>query len=306
MLLLAVAGATVFAIGLRVGSGRSAPGAAAPHPARDAGAAHAATYDLPAGPEAVVGPIDPPATAGDRPVTVAVADIVAPGAGGGRIALVIDDLGRELEPVRRLTALGVPVSYSVLPFESRTGEVVAALHGEQLEILLHLPMQAQGDADPGPGALYTNLGADDLRRRTARALDAVPGAVGVNNHMGSAFTADPAKMRPVLAEIGRRGLFFLDSRTSGRSVGYELARELGIPAAQRTVFLDNLDDRDAVAVQFAEVLQRARRDGAAIAIGHPYESTLEVLSELVPKALDAGYEFVPVSFLLERTALSGE
>jgi polysaccharide deacetylase 2 family uncharacterized protein YibQ len=221
------------------------------------------------------------------------------------VAIIIDDLGREIEPVRRLSELGVPISFAVLPFESKTAEVVAWLSERQLEFLLHLPMQAQGDADPGPGALYTNLAAGDLRRRTARALDAVPGAVGVNNHMGSAFTMDPAKMRPVLAEIARRGLFFVDSRTSGRSVGYQMALELGMPSARRSVFLDNSIEVAAISRQFAEVLEVAGREGSAVAIGHPYAETLQVLADQIPRARAAGFEFVPVSFLLERTSLPG-
>ena len=215
--------------------------------------------------------------------------------GQALVALVIDDLGRSLETIDRLEALEVDLSYSVLPFETRTPEVVRELHERGAEILLHLPMEADGPADPGPGSLLRAMGEEELRRRTREALAAVPGAIGVNNHMGSALSSDSAALEPVLAELGARGLFFLDSRTTADSVGFRLARELGIPAAERRVFLDRKVDREEIRAQFRRLLEEAAERGSAIAIGHPYEETLEVLRDEVPRAKRAGYRFVPVS-----------
>ena len=222
---------------------------------------------------------------------------VAPGA--ARVALVIDDLGRSLQDLDRLEAFGVPVSYAVLPFETLTAEVAAEISRRGHELLCHLPMEASTGANPGPGALLQGLPRRELAQRTRAALAAVPGAVGVNNHMGSSLTADAVALKPVLQVIKKRDLFFLDSRTSAESVGYREARRLGIPAAQRQVFLDGDPSPEAIRTQFHRLLAEARRSGAAIAIGHPYPSTLSILPGEIRQARDLGYEFVPVSYLLD-------
>lgn len=107
----------------------------------------------------------------------------------GELALVIDDLGRSVEEVAVFDDLEVPLSYSVLPYEERTAEVVARLRSERREILCHLPMQPANGHDPGPGALREGMGLDALAAATRNALARVPGAVGANNHMGSGLTA---------------------------------------------------------------------------------------------------------------------
>jgi polysaccharide deacetylase 2 family uncharacterized protein YibQ len=223
-----------------------------------------------------------------------------PDRGPGRIAIVVDDLGRSLGEIDRLARLGVPVTYAVLPFESRTGEVVARLRAEGAEFLVHLPMEPRDGENPGPGALLAGLPDRKLRRLTEAALDAVPGAAGVNNHMGSRLTADPRAMRAVLEVVARRRLFFLDSRTTAESVAYDLAVELGVPAARRSVFLDAEPGIEPETEAFAALVAAARAEGAAIGIGHPRRSTFELLEREVPAARAAGIEFVPLSFLLER------
>lgn len=224
---------------------------------------------------------------------------ILPGA-GARVALVIDDLGRSLRDLETLGALGVPLSYAVLPFESQTPAVVAELRRQRREILLHLPMEPANGADPGPGALTRAMSRRQLVRGTRAALAAVPGAVGVNNHMGSGLSADPRAMRTVLEEVAQRGLFFLDSRTSADTVAYQVAGTLGVPAAERQVFLDRDPSPEEITLQFHRLLTLARERGAAIAIGHPYPETLEVLAREVPRAVAKGYDVVPVSFLVQR------
>lgn len=224
---------------------------------------------------------------------------------GAAVSLVIDDLGRSVADLDRLAALGVPVTYAVLPFESRTAEVAGALRERRAEVILHLPMEPSNGADPGPGALTRAMGGAELGRATRRALRAVPGAVGVNNHMGSGLSADRASMEAVLRVIGERGLYFLDSRTSAESVAFATARELDVPAAERQVFLDPDPRPEAVRHQFRRLLEAARERGAAIAIGHPHPHTLAVLEEEVPLAVERGYRFVPVSYLLERSSVAG-
>lgn len=225
----------------------------------------------------------------------------APGtAGGTRVALVIDDMGRSLEHVERLSDLGISVTFAVLPYEIRTAEVVDALAALDAEYIVHLPMEAQGGADPGPGALGAEMAGDELIAATREALARVPGAVGVNNHMGSAVVTDLPAMEAVLGELRRRDLYFLDSRTASETLGYTLARRLGVPAAERQVFLDTQRDRAAIRRQFDRLLALAEERGGAIAIAHPYDETLDVLAQGIPEARARGIEFVPVSSLLDR------
>ncbi len=226
-----------------------------------------------------------------------------------RVAIVIDDLGRDVGAVEKLAALtgdgtagrpAVQLSFAVLPFESRTREVVEALRRHGAEILVHLPMDPEGSADPGPGALTAGMSRRALVDATEAALAAVRGASGVNNHMGSQITAERSAMEAILGVVHRHRLYYLDSRTTSESVGFEVARAAGIPAAARDFFLDDEPGRDAVAEQFARLLARAREQGVAIAIAHPHPATLAVLAEEIPRAAAAGFEFVPVSYLLER------
>jgi len=216
------------------------------------------------------------------------------------VALVIDDLGRSLEELDDLHRLGVPITYAVLPFESQTPEVVATLRRRHDEILCHLPMEPKSGGNPGPGALREGMSPEQLRQSTLAAIAAVPGAVGVNNHMGSALSADPGSMSTILGVLAERGLFFLDSRTSAQSVGYRVATALGIPAAERQIFLDDDPRPAAVAAEFQHLLDLARTRGAAIAIGHPHSATLATLATEVPRAQALGYRFVQVSALLDR------
>lgn len=219
---------------------------------------------------------------------------------GARVAVVIDDLGRSVADLDTLDALGVPLTYAVLPFETHTPEVVAELRRRRREVLVHLPMEPANGANPGPGALTRAMGRRELVRATREALAAVPGAVGVNNHMGSGLSTDPRAMRTVLGVLAQRGLFFLDSRTTVDTVAYRVATSLGISAAERQVFLDREPAPEEIAHQFRRLLALARERGSAIAIGHPHPETLAVLAREIPVAVERGYDFVPVSFLLQR------
>jgi polysaccharide deacetylase 2 family uncharacterized protein YibQ len=161
-------------------------------------------------------------------------------------------------------------------------------------------MEPEGRADPGPGALAEGMSAGEVARRTRAAIEAVPGAVGVNNHMGSRLTADESTMRAMLGVVAERGLFFVDSRTTPDSVAERVARELGVPTAARDVFLDAEGDASSIAAELERLLELARRQGAAIAIAHPHPATLELLERELPLLKARGFELVPVSYLLER------
>jgi polysaccharide deacetylase 2 family uncharacterized protein YibQ len=215
-----------------------------------------------------------------------------------RIAIIIDDLGEQYAASHSAMKLPVPVAFAFLPNGGHTPGLarVAAERGH--EVLLHMPMEPQ-NITPAAGSLLVNDSAEAIETALLAALERTPGAVGVNNHQGSRFTATPRAMDHFLAALARRGgLYFVDSRTTAGSMGYALARHHDIPTARRQVFLDNDASAEGVRAAWAELLAIARRNGQALAIGHPYPSTLALLQEELPRLRQAGLRLVPPSAML--------
>lgn len=211
------------------------------------------------------------------------------------IAIVIDDMGVDRARSDRAAALPAPLTLAFLPYARGFEAQLAAARARGHEILVHVPMQPLGSEDAGPNALTVALDRGEIRRRLAAALDRADPAVGINNHMGSRFTADQDAMRPVIEELRARGLLFLDSLTTSGSVGAALARDIGVPYAVRDVFLDNDPAPAAVRARLAELELMAVRQGHAVGIGHPHDGTLEALAPWIPDAATRGFAFVPVS-----------
>jgi len=206
-----------------------------------------------------------------------------------RLALVIDDLGyMQPELVTRLCSLPVPFSVAVLPYQEHTRESADIAYRLGKEVMLHLPMEPIGypgpGRDPGPNAILYNLPETEVRRRVRMALDDIPHRAGVNNHMGSRVTPDRTRMGWVLQEIKARKLFFVDSRTEKDSVAFDVAEQLGIPAVERKVFLDDDKAFPAMEKQWDRALKLAEKDGSVLIIGHIYPETVEALEKLVPRS----------------------
>ena len=218
-----------------------------------------------------------------------------------RLALIIDDLGPNPVAGGRTAALPGPVACSVLPHTAHARELAEACHRVGKAVLLHLPMEAlQGNQALGPGALRLHMTRAELLRTVEQDLAAVPHVSGVNNHMGSLLTRHPGHMLWVMEALRRRGgLFFVDSRTTARSVAWRLAREQGLPALSRDVFLDDDPSPEAVAAQFRRWLALARRRGRALAIGHPRPATLALLERELPRLRERGLVLVDPRELLE-------
>ncbi len=226
--------------------------------------------------------------------------------GRPRIAIVIDDMGIDKKRSARVIALPAPLTLSFLTYATGLKGQTRAARAAGHELLLHIPMEPRGrNVDPGPNVLLGTLGATELRRRLAWGLGRFGSYVGVNNHMGSKFTADRAAMTVVMKEIKRLGLLFLDSRTAGGTVGSALARRMGVPYADRNVFLDNRNDPAAVRERLTEVEALARRKGVAIAIGHPRAATLKVLGRWLGEARRRGFQLVPLSAVAKRGRTAG-
>ena len=223
-----------------------------------------------------------------------------------RVAIVIDDMGADLKKVNELFEVDAPLTIAVLPFLRHSKAVATKIHLKKgWEVILHLPMEPKdyslGDSDknPGNGALFTTMSVRDVMRQTLDDIKEVPYADGVNNHMGSRFTENAVLMRAALDVMRQNKLFFLDSRTSASTVGGNIAREMGIPNADRSVFLDNTRDENYVKGQFVELVAAARRKGKAIAIGHPYPETIAALKASIPYLREQGVEVVKLSDLID-------
>jgi hypothetical protein len=218
-------------------------------------------------PAATPGPAEPartqePATAAPKPL----------------VAIVIDDMGYQQATGRELLDLDLNLTFAFLPFSPGNPPLLARAMARGREILLHLPMESDDpDKNPGPGSLRTDMDAATLREELGKNLQEVPEAIGVNNHMGSRFTADAAAMRRFLPALAAHDLFFLDSLTSPASTGHRLAAEMGIQTVRRDIFLDNEQVPEKIISQLELLVKIAGKNGRAVAIGHPYPATLEAL-----------------------------
>ncbi|HCL90454.1 MAG TPA: hypothetical protein DHW70_03945 [Candidatus Atribacteria bacterium] len=217
-----------------------------------------------------------------------------------KAAFIIDDLGYETEVAKKMMELEFPVALSILPFLQYSEFTAEEGEKNNKEIMLHLPMEANNSgADPGPGAIKSDMSEEEIRQAVRDCIFNFPYIIGVNNHMGSKITEDREIMEIVLEEIKKYNLFFIDSITTKDSIAYEVAREMEIKSAVRTVFLDNENDMDYIKGQILEVQETALREGEAIAIGHSRISTFYVLKRMVPELIKAGIEIVPVSELVK-------
>ncbi len=230
----------------------------------------------------------------------------APGEAGPRLAVVIDDAGLDHHRTARIIALPGPLTISFLTYGEGLAPQVRAASAAGHELMVHVAMEAMSRSmDPGPDVLLRDIEPDEILARMTRVLGKFDGYVGVNNHMGSLFTADRPAMQVMLGEIKRRGLLFLDSRTGPNTVGGEVSRGLQLPFAERDVFLDNEPTTSAVGRQLAELERIARARGAAIAIGHPRDGTIDALARWIPDAKARGFVFVPVSAIVKDNIARG-
>ncbi|MBU0966062.1 MAG: divergent polysaccharide deacetylase family protein [Proteobacteria bacterium] len=215
------------------------------------------------------------------------------------ISIIIDDMGFQDKICADLIALDLNLSFAFLPFGPHTATQLTEARRKNRDILLHLPMQAQDSKwTPGPGALLTSMSSREIQATLARDIAAVPHAMGVNNHMGSSFTENRAAMQSFLAGLKEHNLFFLDSLTSARSVGFPMAKEMGLRTAQRDIFLDNSQDPQQVVKQLDALISLARKRGSAIGIGHPHQATLDALKRY-QKQLQDRIQLVGISRLLK-------
>ncbi len=219
-------------------------------------------------------------------------------AGKPKIVIVLDDMGHTMNDRDSLRALGRDVTYAILPHLTYSRYFAILSQETGAEVILHQPFEASDGTIPGPGLITDRMPESQSLAVLRHGLDSVPNHRGVNNHMGSRGTSDPALMGPILQELKRRNLFFLDSMTSSKSVAYPMARQMGLPALKRDVFLDNVDDTAAIRGQLQKLVKIARQKGYAVGIGHYHPKTLVVLRSDIPALKAAGLELVSLQELI--------
>jgi len=218
------------------------------------------------------------------------------------LSLVIDDLGYSLANGMAAIDLNGEHTYAILPGAAYSRKLAQHAHQQNKEVILHLPMQSiSSSAAHEPNALNEAMDEEQLTTNVHALLAEVPFIRGVNNHMGSHLTEFDFFMRPVMDSIRgyNPGLYFLDSRTSPRSVAHAQALDAGLSSISRDVFLDDEPNPESIRLQFNIWLTKARALGSAIAIGHPYSNTIDILRAQLP-ATDGEFEFLPISKLIEE------
>jgi len=224
-------------------------------------------------------------------------------AGRPMIAIIIDDLGVDRKRSERVAMLKGPLTLSYMTYAEDLARQTADARARGHELMVHVPMQPQSTTyDPGPEVLEVGHSPEEIRRRLDWGLSRFGGYIGINNHMGSRFTSNAAGMRVVMAELHRRGLVFVDSVTSERSVGTETAKQYGVPFTARHIFLDNDSSPAHVRTQLAKTEAYARKHGFAIAIGHPHDGTIDALAGWRGGLEAKGLVLVPVSTIIRLSS----
>jgi polysaccharide deacetylase 2 family uncharacterized protein YibQ len=214
------------------------------------------------------------------------------------VAIIIDDVGYNLSIIREIAKIPIPLTWAFLPFTPYTKESLKIAQNHDFTIMLHLPLEPlDRKHNPGPGVIRDNWSEAEIEAQLNKNLEAIPGAIGLNNHMGSFGTQDPHLMACLMRIIKKKGMFFIDSVTSSKSVAEKYAMQYQVPFAKRNVFIDNDDDTGSKKAALQELIKIALKDGSAIGIAHVKDGNAEIITEMLPDFTKAGIEFVPVSEL---------
>lgn len=221
------------------------------------------------------------------------------------VAIVVDDIGYDRQIASRFLAMEAPLTFSVLPYGPFSMEIAVEARSRGHEIMLHLPMEPNEfpAVNPGPGALLSQMTADEFIDQLKDDIERIPGLKGVNNHMGSAISTSPERMRQIFTILKRRGLYYIDSRTTAETVARPSAELLQVPFTERDIFIDHFEDERFIRKQLRGLIKRARRQGYAVGIAHPHAVTCRVLADFLPK-LKRDVELVPASMVVDTVMLA--
>ncbi len=218
-----------------------------------------------------------------------------------QVAIIIDDMGYSIDVIQEICSFQKPLTVSILPFSPLAQEVARIAHQNNLEVMLHLPLESVNinEENDIEGLIHSQMSEEEIRRTMDIDLEQIPYIKGVNNHMGSKITPNETFMTIILDAIKERNLFFIDSRTSVKSAAYKVAQRMKIPSAYRHVFLDGKSQEDYIKNQLIELFRRAQRNKIAVGICHPIDVTLKVLRENLHLAEKYKIEFVFASQIVK-------
>lgn len=221
------------------------------------------------------------------------------------VAIVIDDIGYDRKIAARLLAMDAPLTFSVLPYGPFSREIAVEARSKGHEIMLHLPMEPREfpAVNPGPGALLRQMTPDEFIGQLKSDIDRIPGLKGVNNHMGSAISTSPERMRQIFTILKKKNLYYIDSRTTAETVARPSAELLQLPFTERDIFIDHSENRSFIRKQLKKIIKRAQRQGYAVGIAHPHAVTCEVLAEVLPE-LKKSVTLVPASMVIDTVMLA--
>jgi len=221
-----------------------------------------------------------------------------------QVAIIIDDIGNDLKPVKELLKINADITFAILPLCPYTREAAEMFHRAHRETLLHLPMEpvSYPREKPGNGALFTDMNDEELISQLEKDIAAVPYITGVNNHMGSKFMIDERKLTLIFNELKKNNLFFVDSRTSPDTKAFIAAEKVGLPVAARKIFLDNSRDYNEIYNNLINIAEKKDGDvSPVIVIGHPYPETIRAISDAVKVLREKKVSIVPVSQIIKKT-----
>lgn len=215
-----------------------------------------------------------------------------------QLAIIIDDVGLNLENGVRALAIPGPMTFAILPHRKYSSQLAYLAGRLNKDVMLHAPMSTIRNTELGDGALDESLDESSFKQRLIFALNNTPNIKGMNNHMGSRLTTNNQYMQWVMEVLKEKHLFFVDSRTSADSVAFDIAQQDNIPSLRRDIFLDHEVNTEFVNQQFKKAVHIARKYGSAVAIGHPHRVTLDYLNRAVLELPELGIQQVTVSTML--------
>lgn len=215
----------------------------------------------------------------------------------GRLAVVIDDAGRDLDSQHIYEQMGIPLTLAVMPHQIHTRDAALSWRAHGLPVILHQPMESVSGIGMEPKVILTSMSDAAIRQMLRDSLSQLPEAIGINNHQGSKATIDARTMDIVMNELHHRGLFFFDSRTNSTTAADKAAKTYGVPYVRNDLFVDNSASVSDICAMIQEGADRAKKQGTYIIIGHCRPHTAEAFRQMVPKLKAQGIEFVYLSSL---------
>lgn len=213
--------------------------------------------------------------------------------GSGQMAIIIDDFGYSAEPINAYVAIQRPLTFAVIPYRQFSNEAASRALSSGHQVILHLPLEPISAAEQSePTTITTAMSDQDIQQTVTKAIQSVPGIIGVNNHQGSKATADKRVMRNVLSVIKSQNLYFVDSRTSSQSVAFDTSHQMGIRTGENELFLDNSNDVAYIKGRLRTAMQMAFQHGSVTVIGHARMNTATAIREMIPEMEAAGIKLV--------------